>query len=656
MQRSFTPPMPSTPEHEEFRSPRRRKTTQSVRFFKDEFHSCQITRKRRASDSGPIEKLPTTAEALSSMIKEADVPPSTSRAISGVTFLVAMSGLVVALLRSGFRTDRLSKMDSNSDGKISYEELSAAALYSVGASVLAFAALKALQSVASFVTYALQARRRQMYMIKVNASSPFHLEGHQSVVDEEVVEYLETNFDRATSSGRRLSKSRSGSEMPSLPSRTTSRKATAESYSEYRRISCGNLIELGAFDAFDKRSGPSEPSEDSIASVELATCFKDPRDGSEKLQELAHRLPNWDFDVFEVEGVAPKPLVFIGFVCLDAYTHPSLLNINKPKLLHFLDDVDRGYRTVPYHNSLHGASVARSLYSFCMNGLSFSQEYMEFALVLAGLVHDINHPGLTPSFLIKATSMDVWQTPPTAPLKQGDIELACKYNDQSILESMHCAVAFELLRREKNAFLSKEDLTQMRKPLIKSILGTDMAKHAETMTRLFTLLENLKHPHESGAYAHPWYWPAKPPAHCNEAQRLEWEYVMQEEFTMELFVHAADLANPTLPFPQWKKWNALVQLEFNMQGDLEKETFGELISPPAGFDRNASALAVHVFTKGFMQFLALPLFESLGELTEISSETCVARGVNISMCLNNLRKNLELWDEDKPKDEGDGNS
>jgi hypothetical protein len=40
------------------------------------------------------------------------------------------------------------------------------------------------------------------------------------------------------------------------------------------------------------------------------------------------------------------------------------------------------------------------------------------------------------------------------------------------------------LRCEQNSFLTQHTLAAIRGLLVKAVLGTDMAKHAETMTRL----------------------------------------------------------------------------------------------------------------------------------------------------------------------------
>lgn len=62
----------------------------------------------------------------------------------------------------------------------------------------------------------------------------------------------------------------------------------------------------------------------------------------------------------------------------------------------------------------------------------------EVASLIAAIVHDVDHPGYTNSFLCNAGS-----------------ELAILYNDIAVLESHHAALAFKLTAREEksNIFL-----------------------------------------------------------------------------------------------------------------------------------------------------------------------------------------------------------
>merc|ERR1712202_100997 len=104
-----------------------------------------------------------------------------------------------------------------------------------------------------------------------------------------------------------------------------------------------------------------------------------------------------------------------------------------------------------------------------------------------------------------------------------------------------------------------------------------MAKHGQHVQRLVALIDNLKHGGSEGSI--PWYWPSKPPPTCKTPeQKKEWEAHEQAEFVMALFLHAADIASPTMSFDQFKRWNSIVQEEFHAQGDREKAEFHMLIS------------------------------------------------------------------------------
>lgn len=569
-------------------------------------------------------------------------------------------------------------IDLDADNRWSLHELALSASINSFVGLLALALAKVALAVYYYAWLGLQAIRKNRRVAELQKTSPFFI-NRVSLVDRSMLEYLQSNYDfgpvttlvpTSPVAHAAIDDSSESSRSPemrprnhSLPARREPRKPsfcassdpsasterrnlrrrnTSKSASEYVSLHTANqeLDGEGEQGASECRSGSKEMQ--SSISADSTTMTGQPSFLDDaKLQELVCKLSDWNFDIFEVAELTPKVLSFIGFVCLDAYS--KLVDFEKPKLMEFLRAVENSYRKVPYHNSLHGASVARSVYSFCAGcGLSFTEEYMEFTIVLAGLVHDVHHPGLTPAFLSKASVTGEWSSPITPPLEHDDTELSLKYNDQSPLENMHCAITFELLRNEKTAFLAREEVAAMRKPLLRAILGTDMAKHAETMTRLTALIDNLKHDHESGLV--PWHWPAKPPATADDGQREVWERLCQEEFVMELFLHAADIGNPTLPFEQWVRWNRVVQQEFHLQGDRELLEFHEFISPPAGFDRNSLPKAEHGFTKGFMQYLSLPLFQQLHDLTQVESRKSVCQGVNIVVCLDNLKRNLELWE------------
>ena len=74
-------------------------------------------------------------------------------------------------------------------------------------------------------------------------------------------------------------------------------------------------------------------------------------------------------------------------------------------------------------------------------------------------------------------------------------ELALMYNDESVLENHHLAVAFKLLQNEGCdifANCSKKQRQTLRKMVIDMVLSTDMSKHMSLLADLKTMVETKK--------------------------------------------------------------------------------------------------------------------------------------------------------------------
>ena len=97
-----------------------------------------------------------------------------------------------------------------------------------------------------------------------------------------------------------------------------------------------------------------------------------------------------------------------------------------------------------------------------------------FSLFVAGLCHDLDHPGTTNAYEIATVS-----------------ELALRYNDRSVLESHHAAVAFRILCGPKSNILQyfpPSVMRKFRKNVVACILATDMATHGEVFHYIFPCL------------------------------------------------------------------------------------------------------------------------------------------------------------------------
>ena len=140
-------------------------------------------------------------------------------------------------------------------------------------------------------------------------------------------------------------------------------------------------------------------------------------------------------------------------------------------------------------------------------------------------------------------------------------ELALMYNDESVLENHHLAVAFKLLQTGTmgdpfEALSHKQRLT-FRKMVIDMVLATDMQKHMTLLADLKTMVETKKVSGE-GVFLLD-----------NYTDRIE---------ILQNMIHCADLSNPTKPLELYHKWVARVMEEFFRQGDRER-ALGLDVSP-----------------------------------------------------------------------------
>ncbi|KAF9433202.1 High affinity cAMP-specific and IBMX-insensitive 3',5'-cyclic phosphodiesterase 9A [Entomortierella beljakovae] len=196
----------------------------------------------------------------------------------------------------------------------------------------------------------------------------------------------------------------------------------------------------------------------------------------------------WDHTVPEIYGYILGLFAKLGLI--------ECLGITSGELLDFIVDVDRGYLATFYHSFYHAADVTAVLYHM-LQGTGASQYLCKIdmaALLLAGLCHDIGHPGLNNLFQINAKT-----------------DLFEKYGEASVLEKYSCSLAMDLVTKHalfRN--ISKSPTATLpeggqptddsiREAMIKSILATDMAFHYDMLGNLNNLFEALTSPVSSSA-------------------------------------------------------------------------------------------------------------------------------------------------------------
>lgn len=298
----------------------------------------------------------------------------------------------------------------------------------------------------------------------------------------------------------------------------------------------------------------------------------------EELGKCLADIDRWGVDIFRIGDLSNgRPLTCVAYTTFTSRDLLKTMMIPPKTFLNFMMTLEDHYvKDNPFHNSLHAADVTQSTHVL-LNTPALESVFTPLevtAALFAACIHDVDHPGLTNQFLINSSS-----------------ELALMYNDESVLENHHLAVAFKLLQNEGcDIFcnLSKKQRQTLRKMVIDMVLSTDMSKHMSLLADLKTMVETKKVA-GSGVLLLD-----------NYTDRIQ---------VLENLVHCADLSNPTKPLSLYRRWVALLMEEFFQQGDKERDAQMD-ISPMC--DRHSAT--IEKSQVGFIDYIVHPLWETWADL------------------------------------------
>jgi hypothetical protein len=254
----------------------------------------------------------------------------------------------------------------------------------------------------------------------------------------------------------------------------------------------------------------------------------------------------------------------------------------------FLSKIQLGYNDNPYHNFAHAVDVTHTVYRFIdlSSASSFLKPIDRLALLLSGLMHDLGHMGVNNLFLVETSH-----------------ELAIRFNDRSPLENFHCAQFFEILRSANVLeWLMKEELKEFRKVLIDAVLHTDNFHHFGMVKDLNVFIERHAAALDSQNFNDL----------CDILKAAE-----SRNLVCNLFLHSADISNPTKPFSICQRWAILVMEEFFAQGDRER-SLGIAIQPL----NDRSSVNVAQSQVGFIEFVLAPLELAKFQIFPVFADNC----------------------------------
>ena len=222
-------------------------------------------------------------------------------------------------------------------------------------------------------------------------------------------------------------------------------------------------------------------------------------------------LTTLQFDAFEAAHQLGKQALtnlVIFLVCKMGLV--DVLCLSLPKLKRFLEQVEKGYRDVPYHNKVHVVDVVQRFHAITVNMALSPVERL--AGYIAAAVHDYGHGGVTNSYLIATDNV-----------------IARRYNNRSPWENFHASQSLELLRSDDNCFIPHDMMHTFKQIVIHLVLATDMSVHVEMLR-------------PSIRYA-----------------------------PLTLAIKCADVGHCAAPSHLHKRWAAAFMNELKLQGDLEKK-------------------------------------------------------------------------------------
>lgn len=303
----------------------------------------------------------------------------------------------------------------------------------------------------------------------------------------------------------------------------------------------------------------------------------------------ADRLNSWEFDSLALSSID-------SFAALEHifYHSSEAIFVNRVPLevfSAFITTVENKYNQNPYHKWAHAIDVCHTVYRYLelTNARDFLKPMDRLGLLVAALIHDIGHLAVNNQFLIETGH-----------------ELAIRFNDKSPLENFHCATFFELLHEESCnvlQWLTKDQMREFRKVVIEAVLHTDNTYHFGMVKDLSLLVE------------------LHAELLTDRSRRTEViDFLKTQEsraLINKLFLHSADISNPTKPFSICKGWAFLVMEEFFAQGDQEM-----LLGIPVQPLNDRSKVNIPQSQLGFIEFVVAPLMALQLRLFPSFSDNC----------------------------------
>ena len=189
--------------------------------------------------------------------------------------------------------------------------------------------------------------------------------------------------------------------------------------------------------------------------------------------KMMDTFDKWIFDTHTYcDTLQENSLTHFGFKLFQLYGILEKFSIADQNFLNLLKGIKAStYEQNPYHNVIKIIELTHNFHYFVKTGelMTIFSDLNVMSGFLSCMLCDIAHPGVNNSFLIAMKHVK-----------------AIRYNDRSVLENHHCAIAFKLLLDPQNdifELVSEAQYWYVRQTIIKMILSSDVSNHFDLISK-----------------------------------------------------------------------------------------------------------------------------------------------------------------------------
>nr|CCA16086.1 cAMPspecific 3' putative [Albugo laibachii Nc14] len=352
--------------------------------------------------------------------------------------------------------------------------------------------------------------------------------------------------------------------------------------------------------------GPQKRSRDQISSysmlgdvciVRICQRLEIDTQHINRIVEIVHiQIGTRDMNMPQLASLLGEQL--FAFLGLLAFEDLHLMDkyIDQDALVDLLRHIQARYMAKnPFHNACHAADVMHTMYTL----LAYTHlrtkisPHLQVAAILASVMHDIEHVGLTNDFLVKS-----------------EHRIAREYISKAPMEAMHANLAILLLLDEKFRLMDRFPVTQREEIIhvvVETILSTALSSQRDMLQQVrdmdFSSIKTL----------------------------IPLPFDSQLSI-LRLVLHISDIGQTMKPFPIHQMWAERLNEENFLQGDMERKL--HLCITTKCCDRRRWDQAQFCESQvDFLQSFALPAIQTLQEVPWMHVEAYV----------KGIEGNIEQW-------------